>query len=109
MAWAGRSISDEKMPADFEPPFVLEYCPADVVEFGEISTTERISNLIAMGFEPVALVCRDSLSATLSMRVFKNDSNSIHVQLVQEADKIFAAASNQGAKLSSTSTDQNSN
>src|ERR1019366_10034540 len=86
MAWAGESISNEKMPADFEPPVVLEYCPADVVEFGEISTTERIADLIAMGFEPVALVCRDSLTSTiLSLRVFKDDSNAIHAQLAQEA------------------------
>ena len=63
-----------------------------------------------MGFEPAALVCRDSLTATaLSMQVFKNDSNAIHVQLVQESGTIFAIASDHSAIQLSTSTDQNSN
>ena len=99
MAWEASAGSEleELVPIGTRMPTVIEYCPAEAVTTISMSTTQRMWELAATGFRPVALVCWDTRSSEIGLLVDDSIAHGMRSRLAEEAGAIFKTALDQVA------------
>jgi hypothetical protein len=98
MGWESESTPKSCEPFSFTPQVVIEFCAGGSPETGVINPTPRMRELAATRFQPIAIVFRDSSNLDDHYLFARNGiSDAFHMQLLEDAEAIFAAAASVGA------------